>query len=101
MLARKQVRAQRELLHRSVLIGNLQQQRRAAMPVPGLNGVDAVPVRHLSVGQKKQDRRRMGPALMPHLVAKGLAIPAAFGMPLKSEIGDDVFRAPDFTTGSH
>ena len=67
-------------------------QRRAAVIVPDLDRVDAVPVRALAARQQKQDRGRGGAAVDHTGIAEGLAIVPAFRMRLEIERADDVGR---------
>ena len=65
---------------------HFEQQRRAAMPVPQLGRVDAMPARHLAGLQQKEDGGGMGATMRPGLVAERLAEPAAFGMRLELRV---------------
>src|SRR5437660_9215211 len=59
--------------------------------MPGLHGVDAMPVRAFGAGQQEIDRGGSRASIGVHaLIAKRLAIMAAFGMGLQVEPRDDV-----------
>src|SRR5262249_37354302 len=66
-------------------------QRRARVIVPGLDRIDAMPVRAFATRQQEIDRGRIGASLrVVALVAKRLAIMPAFRMRLQLEPRDDV-----------
>src|SRR5437868_3865295 len=69
-------------------------QRTAGVVVPGLGGIDAVPVRTLTARQQEIDRRRSSAAvaLVAH-IAKRLAKMAALRMRLELESRDDLCGA--------
>src|SRR5208283_4467599 len=59
---------------------NLELERGAGIMVPGLGGVDAMPMGALAARQQEIDGGRGGAPGAVRLVAKGLAKMAAFGM---------------------
>ncbi|KUM25291.1 hypothetical protein AU467_04930 [Mesorhizobium loti] len=66
-----------------------ERQRRAGIEVPDFRGIlHPMPSRKLAFLQKEIDRGRMA-ARASRAVAKSLGIPAALGMRLKVECGDD------------
>jgi hypothetical protein len=75
----------------AVVVGDLKLERRTAIPVPHLHGVDPVPMRHLTGLQQKQDCGGVRTATVTRLVPEGLAEPAALGVRLKLMMGDDFF----------
>jgi len=98
-----EVAAERQSLDASRRVGDFKQKRRARIPMPELNGVNAMPVRALAARQQKIDRggrtaadppptlrrpRRVGRGR----IAKGLAEMAALRMRLELKQPDDVCR---------
>ncbi len=64
---------------------DLERERRAGIPMPDFDRVDAVPVRALAAGEQKIDRGRGGAAGDLPRVAKRLAEMPAFRMRRKIE----------------
>src|SRR5207302_1457562 len=65
------------------VVGNSQRQRATSVIMPGLHGVDAMPVRAFAARQQEIDCGRSRASIGVHAqVAKRLAIMAAFGMRL-------------------
>src|SRR6478735_12015465 len=69
---------------------HFQEQRRAAIPVPHLGGVDAMPARHLSCPEQVKDRGRVRAAFMAGLVAEGLAEISSFRVWHELQVRDDL-----------
>ena len=65
-------------------------ERRAGVPVPGLGGIDAVPLRNLADIEQKEDGGGGRAAVDLARVAKSLAIPAALGVRLQLQEGLDL-----------
>jgi hypothetical protein len=85
------IAAEHHALDRLRCIRNFELERRAGVPVPDFERVDAMPVRVLAAGKQEVDdgRRR---ALSFHFshIAEGLAKMPALGMRLKIEEPDHV-----------
>src|SRR5690606_35176166 len=89
-LARRKVGTEHHRRAHAVVV-NLEPERRTAMPVPGFDRIDTVPVRALATRQQEIDRGRAGAAgVIGADVAEGLAVMPALGMRLKREQSDDV-----------
>src|SRR5262249_20800264 len=74
--------------------GNLQDECAARVMVPDLHRINPVPMRALAAGEQKIDRGRAGAALaIAALIAKHLAIIAAFRVRSQLETRDDVGSA--------
>jgi hypothetical protein len=56
-----------------LIVPDLEEQRRAAIPVPHLGGVDAMPARDLARPEQIEDRRRVRAAFMAWFIPEGLA----------------------------
>ncbi|ODS00610.1 hypothetical protein AUC68_15395 [Methyloceanibacter methanicus] len=91
VLPAEQIHSQRELSNRTGLVRDGERQGRTAIPVPGLGRVHPVPARDFPIRQKKEDRRRMGPAVATGLVAEGFPEPATLRMRLERQMGDHLF----------
>jgi hypothetical protein len=72
-----------------VAVPHFEEKWSAAMPVPKLCSIDAMPVRDLASFEQEQNGGGMRPAFMTRLVAEGLAEPTAFGMRLQLQMRDD------------
>ena len=89
MVAFMPIRAEPVFVPRLAML-HFEQERRAAMPVPKLRRIDAVPARHLSRLQQKENGGGMRAAMLPALVAERLAELPALGMRLEPELRDDL-----------
>src|SRR5262245_14621708 len=65
-------------------------QRRAGIPMPGLDRVDAMPMRALAAPEQKIDCGRSGTAFDHSRIAERFAEMSAFRMRLEIEQADDV-----------
>ncbi len=65
-------------------------QRRARIPMPDFRSIHPMPVRDLAFGEEVIDRRPRRAFVRCGVGAPGLAIPAAFGVGLQFQRGDDV-----------
>src|SRR5262245_16215305 len=88
--ARGKIGAKRDAVL-AVRIRDSQRQRTPCVIVPGLHGIDAMPVRAFAARQQEIDRgRSRAPVGIDAFVAKRFAIMAALGMRLEVEPRDDV-----------
>jgi len=89
VLALKPVGAEAVFVPRLAVL-HFEQERRAAIPVPHLGGVDAMPAGHFPCPEQIEDRGGMRAALVPWLVAERLAEISDFRMRPELQMGDDL-----------
>jgi hypothetical protein len=88
-VASGEIGAEPKALALSVL-HRLKQQRCAAVPMPGLDRIDAVPVRALATREQKINSSRSRATLDEPRVAKAFSVMPALGMRLQIEQADYV-----------
>src|SRR6202040_4138348 len=89
-LPRKEIRTETVHACLAAVLRNPYFQGRPGVEMPDLRGIDLVPARNLTGGEKKINQRRDGPdPRVPRRIAKGLTERAALWMRLQIEHADD------------
>ena len=73
----------------SCIVGDAEDQRRACVPMPDLDRIDAVPARHLALAQQEVDGRGRGARTVAAAIAKRLAEMPTLRMRRKPEQADN------------
>ncbi len=95
LFAGREIGAERQALDTSRLGGDFERKRRAGVPMPDLDRIDAVPVRALAASEQKIDRGRSSAAVALPARRESFAEMPALRMRLKVEQPDHIERGED------